>query len=62
MGADKWQVILSAQAERDLRDIVAFIAADNPRRCRAIWSLIFEAEALKKLPHEWTNGIRIWRR
>ena len=51
MGEGSWQVILSARALRDLEEIVAFIAADNPPAAERFGhSLIAEAEAIGPHP------------
>ena len=51
MGEGSWQVILSAKALRDLEEIVAFIAADNPPAAERFGHrLIAEAEAIGPHP------------
>ena len=51
MGEGRWQVILSAKALRDLEEIVAFIAADNPPAAERFGHrLIAEAEAIGPHP------------
>lgn len=51
MGESGWKVIISAQAERDLHEIVAFIAADNPAAAERFGlRLISEAEAVGLYP------------
>jgi toxin ParE1/3/4 len=51
MGEGRWQVIISAKALRDLQEIVAFIAADNPPAAERFgFRLISEAEAIGPHP------------
>lgn len=51
MDEGRWPVIVSAQALRDLEEIVAFIAADNPPAAERFGHrLIAEAEAIGPHP------------
>lgn len=51
MGEGRWQVIIAAQALRDLEEIVVFIAADNPPAAERFGHrLISEAEAIGPHP------------